>query len=196
LALRHVTESTRTHTRLQSVPTKVDTKKTGVVSCQNVTAKVSFQRTRRSLTSSAAHVSLSRSSIVKKPTGPNPSPFPAKPKLPQSQPRQSASANPGNSRARAVVASSAAALVSDRAYRPAAFSTSTTIFKKTSKNYKSLKIRWNFSLRSEDAENRRENHRDRTRNAATIAGRYPLYMVNALLHFKGAVNSPSAAAPP
>ncbi|WP_429815204.1 hypothetical protein, partial [Ensifer sp. B1-9] len=46
---------------------------------------------------------------------------------------KSASANQGNSRAKVVVASSAAALVSDRAYRPHTSNTSTDIFKKTSK---------------------------------------------------------------
>ncbi|WP_429818677.1 hypothetical protein, partial [Ensifer sp. B1-9] len=41
---------------------------------------------------------------------------------------KSASANQGNSRAKVVVASSAAALVSDRAYRPHTSNTSTDIF--------------------------------------------------------------------
>ncbi|MGO4625295.1 hypothetical protein, partial [Ensifer sp. 2TAB8] len=53
--------------------------------------------------------------------------------LPQSpnhpaQTLKSASANPGNSRAKVVVASSAAALVSDRAYRPAPTETSIGFF--------------------------------------------------------------------
>ncbi|HEV7305777.1 hypothetical protein, partial [Ensifer sp.] len=43
---------------------------------------------------------------------------------------KSASANPGNSRAKVVVASSAAALVSDRAYRPHTSDTSTAILEK------------------------------------------------------------------
>ncbi|MGO4658906.1 hypothetical protein AB4Z34_29615, partial [Ensifer sp. 2YAB10] len=43
---------------------------------------------------------------------------------------KSASANPGNSRAKVVVASSAAALVSDRAYRPAPTETSTGFLEK------------------------------------------------------------------
>ncbi|WP_205625836.1 hypothetical protein, partial [Ensifer aridi] len=55
---------------------------------------------------------------------------PNKAKTLKSQPRQSASANQGNSRARNIVASSAAALVSDRAYRPATPDTSTGFFEK------------------------------------------------------------------
>ncbi|MGF6159295.1 hypothetical protein M2267_004563, partial [Ensifer sp. KUDG1] len=58
---------------------------------------------------------------------------------------QSASANPGNSRAKVVVASSAAALVSDRAYRPHASQTSTATFKKTSKIDNSLNLHNNSS---------------------------------------------------
>ncbi|WP_210421847.1 hypothetical protein, partial [Sinorhizobium meliloti] len=54
------------------------------------------------------------------------------------QSRQSASANLGNPRAKDIVASSAAALVSDRAYRPPPSDTSTTIFKKSAENRKSL----------------------------------------------------------
>ncbi|WP_207544027.1 hypothetical protein, partial [Sinorhizobium alkalisoli] len=44
-----------------------------------------------------------------------------------------------------VVASSAAALVSDRAYRPTPTDTSTMIFKKTSKNDKRLKLLYDFA---------------------------------------------------
>ncbi|MFC0805697.1 hypothetical protein ACFHWW_09530, partial [Ensifer sp. P24N7] len=48
----------------------------------------------------------------------------------KAQSRQSASANLGNPRAKDIVASSAAALVSDRAYRPPPSDTSTGFFKK------------------------------------------------------------------
>ncbi|MBV7520071.1 hypothetical protein, partial [Ensifer sp. ENS12] len=109
------------------------------------TAKVSFRKNPfEFLTSSAAHVSLSLYSIVKKPTNsPSVKPFPTSPKL-ASQTPKSASANQGNSRAKVVVASSAAALVSDRAYRPPASKTSTAIFKKTSKKNKPLNLKDNF----------------------------------------------------
>ncbi|WP_207907852.1 hypothetical protein, partial [Sinorhizobium americanum] len=51
---------------------------------------------------------------------------------------------PGNSRAKVVVASSAAALVSDRAYRPAPFPQSTTIFKNSADFCKLLIFRAKF----------------------------------------------------
>ncbi|WP_210173932.1 hypothetical protein, partial [Ensifer sp. Root423] len=67
-------------------------------------------------------------SIVKKPTNaPSVKPFPQSPELSSRTP-QSAPSQPGNSRAKVVVASSAAALVSDRAYRPPSSQTSTGIF--------------------------------------------------------------------
>ncbi|MDK1390057.1 hypothetical protein QN224_32600, partial [Sinorhizobium sp. 8-89] len=47
-------------------------------------------------------------------------------------------------RAKVIVASSAAALVSDRAYRPAPFPQSTAIFKKSSKKHNRLKSKGNF----------------------------------------------------
>ncbi|WP_210163687.1 hypothetical protein, partial [Sinorhizobium meliloti] len=59
-----------------------------------------------------------------------------KTKTSKAQSRQSASANLGNPRAKDIVASSAAALVSDRAYRPQPSKTSTTIFKKSAENRK------------------------------------------------------------
>ncbi|WP_210213257.1 hypothetical protein, partial [Sinorhizobium meliloti] len=59
-----------------------------------------------------------------------------KTKTSKAQSRQSASANLGNPRAKDIVASSAAALVSDRAYRPQPSNTSTTIFKKSAENRK------------------------------------------------------------
>ncbi|WP_210251997.1 hypothetical protein, partial [Sinorhizobium saheli] len=77
-----------------------------------------------------AHVSLSLSSIVKKPTEKNPVNVPAKAKTQSFQPRSISICQSGNSRARDIVASSAAALVSDRAYRPASPDTSTGFFKK------------------------------------------------------------------
>ncbi|MFK3968256.1 hypothetical protein ACI2KT_32300, partial [Ensifer adhaerens] len=58
---------------------------------------------------------------------------------------QSAPSQPGNSRAKVVVASSAAALVSDRAYRPLTSDTSTATFKKTSKIDNSLNLHNNSS---------------------------------------------------
>ncbi|WP_457852921.1 hypothetical protein, partial [Sinorhizobium medicae] len=51
---------------------------------------------------------------------------------------KSASANQGNPRAKGIVASSAATLVSDRAYRPQPFPQSTTNFKKLRENRKWL----------------------------------------------------------
>ncbi|MDK1376081.1 MULTISPECIES: hypothetical protein, partial [unclassified Sinorhizobium] len=49
-------------------------------------------------------------------------------------------------RAKVIVASSAAALVSDRAYRPTTSDTSTSIFKKSSKKDKMLKSLIDFLL--------------------------------------------------
>ncbi|WP_210162747.1 hypothetical protein, partial [Sinorhizobium meliloti] len=86
--------------------------------------------------SSAAHVSLSLYSIVKKQTRNTSRQRSNKTKTCKAQSRQSASANLGNPRAKDIVASSAAALVSDRAYRPPPSDTSTTIFKKSAENRK------------------------------------------------------------
>ncbi len=61
-----------------------------------------------------------------------------------SRPDQSASANQGNLKTKDIVASSAAALVSDRAYRPHPSHTSTLNRKKSTRSNNTLKIQTNW----------------------------------------------------
>ncbi|MDK1494814.1 hypothetical protein QN219_33495, partial [Sinorhizobium sp. 7-81] len=96
----------------------------------NVTAKVSFQNPIAQVPQAPPPTFLFLYLQLSKNRQVNPVNVPNKAKTLKSQPRQSASANQGNSRAKVIVASSAAALVSDRAYRPAPFPQSTAIFKK------------------------------------------------------------------
>ncbi|WP_323130707.1 hypothetical protein, partial [Sinorhizobium medicae] len=95
---------------------------------------------------------------------------------------KSASANQGNPRAKGIVASSAATLVSDRAYRPQPFPQSTTNFKKLRENRKWLFLNGYFRWREKSSK--------ASTNSGPLYGLSALpgievYMVNAAPLFKG-----------
>jgi len=114
--LNHVlTESTRTHTHHSAHHCAHNE----VYSLDKRDRRSLFQRTQISPgpASFAAHVSLSSHLQLSNNRPEKPGHFPVKPQALKPGTPISITANPGNSRARNFVASSAAALVSDRAYK-------------------------------------------------------------------------------
>ncbi len=161
-----------------------------LVSCQNVTAKVSFKNPNLFRSRKLRRPRFSFSIFNCQKTDEKPSrQRSSKTKTRKSQPRKSASANLGNSRAKVIVASSAAALVSDRAYRPPPSDTSTAIFKKMSENRKPLIRKECFQI-TRNTEPKLYYHGSKSRAFRSFGDE--AYMVNGLAPFKGLVGPANA----
>ncbi|WP_210173872.1 hypothetical protein, partial [Ensifer sp. Root31] len=85
-----------------------------------------------------------------------------------SRPDQSASANQGNLKTKDIVASSAAALVSDRAYRPHPSHTSTGNRKKSTRSNNTLKIHTKFKRELSTARSASPNQQNQNQNHSPI----------------------------